>query len=168
MLPYSVSDVLAALDGAKNVNSALKKFLKNEVRSDPKSERFIKDLKIVLASKDSARRENFIGKSVPVFEPHLFVLTRYAYAAETGAVADEITTRFAEEFNATYELGEDGFKFRDEKAFTRIVKDVMNLIEDGLKKQGVPLSGFSKNVMLHHIFDREVLEFVVPVAEERG
>ena len=166
MLKYTTSDVLVALDKAKNTNAALKKFLKNEVRADPKSEKFIKNLKSVLNSKDPGDKESFIENSLPAYEPHLFVLTRYAYAEQTAALAEEITTKYADEFNATYKSEKEGITVQDEAKFKKIVLEVNSIIDEGLEKHSMPKSGFMKNVMFHQIFDKEVLDEVIPIARK--
>ncbi|MCO6429447.1 MAG: hypothetical protein J5J00_01200 [Deltaproteobacteria bacterium] len=158
MIKYSSADVVEALDGAHNINASVKKFLKKEVGSDSKSERFAKDLKAVFSGKDPASKERFVGAKLPDYEPHLLVLARYAYNEPAQALADEITGRYAEEFNQTYTPKDEGIEVRDKAKFIKIGKEVVSIITSESPKRGLPSSGFMMKVMLHHIFDKAVLD----------
>lgn len=165
MLDYTSEDVVNALVSAKNSNSAIKKFLKNELQSDPKSERFIKDLRNVLLSKDNDYKVNFIEKNLSSYEPHLFVLARYAYAEQINIIAEQITSKYAEEFNSTYSPDGDAIKIINKDKFSKIIKEVNSIIEEGLASNALSSSGFMKNVLLHQIFDKNVLVEVVPLLQ---
>lgn len=161
MLEYNLNDLVQALDGAKNINAALKKFLKNEVSTDQKSSRFVKDLRTICASKVPNIKTEFLGDKLPTFEPHLLGIIRYAYAEQTAAITSQITEKYADDFNTTYEEKEDGIVVKDPAKFNKIAKQVVAEIETGLKEKELPVSPLMKNVMLFHIFDPAVLKEVL-------
>jgi hypothetical protein len=160
MLPYSVEDVQEALSKAKNLNAAVKKFLKVEVGRDVKAERFAKSMREVAGSSD--RLATFVKNSLPDYEAHLLVLTRHAYQEPFGSIAQEITDTFAEEFNATYTRNEKGEpSITDKAGFKRIAGESLKRIEAGLEKGELPKNGFMKNVLVHWIFEKDLVDLVI-------
>jgi len=161
MLEYSVNEMQEAIGAAKNINAALKKVLKNEPNMPGKSSRFLKDFRIACGAKDPARKMEYLNNKLPDYEAEIFAVARYAYIEPVNAIASEITEVYADKFNTTYSQGDQGVTVKDQAAFDKIVKEVMVKVEEGLKKNALPVSGFMKNVLLQHIFDAEVLKEVL-------
>jgi len=159
------TEVLQTFEGAKNINAAFKKFLKNDVANDPKNLKFIKSLKQVFVSKDAAVKESFLATHLPEYEPHMFVVGRYAYVDAVDSVTEEVITRFAEEFNTTYVKNEQAVEFKNEERFKQIVLEVMGIINQRFEEQTLPHSNFMKTIVLTSIFDADVLKLVVPIVE---
>ena len=159
------TEVLQTFEGANNINAAFKKFLKNDVANDPVNLKFIKNLKQVFGSKESALKEAFITKHLPDFEPHFLVIGRYAYVDPVDTVTEEVITRYAEEFNTTYVKNEQGVELKNAERFKQIVLEVMAILNQRFEAQTLPRSNFMKIIVLNSIFDAEVLKVVMPLVE---
>jgi hypothetical protein len=165
MLTYTHQDVVEAFDKAKNTNAAVKKFLKNEVSGDAKSEKFAKNFKTVLASPNAESKSLFVKNHLDDYEPHFLVLARYAYSEPMMKITEEVITKYADAFNETYVLDEGKVTVKDDAKFKTIIGEVSALIDEGLKRNQVPPSSFMKKVMFFNIFDKDVLPAVLPIVE---
>lgn len=163
MLKFNASEVVAAFEKAKNINSATKKFLKNDVGNDHKSEKFIKSLKVVLSGNNTENKESFVAKHLPEYETHLMVLSHYAFLEPIDKITEQVVVGHADAFNKTYDKAAKGIEIKDSAKFKEIVSKVVLLIQAGFKEADIPNSNFMKNVMLFSIFEKDVLEEVVPL-----
>jgi len=164
-MPLSTAqDIVQVFEQAKNTNSAVKKFLKNEVGGDAKSEKFAKSFREAFASGSSKTREEFVEDHLANFEPHLLVLARIAHTEIVAKIAEEIYLKYAESFNATYVIQNDEVQFQDEGKFKQIVSDVSALVESSLAQVKAPGAPFMKKVVFFFIFETPVLKKVLPLA----
>jgi hypothetical protein len=161
MLKYTFDELQQAVEGAGNLNAAIKKILKSESSLAPKSTRFLKDFRVACAAKDPARKIEYLKAKAPEFETEILVVVGQAYSQHVAELTGEITTLYADKFNATYSQDGEDLTVKDRKTFEKIVSEVMLGIDEGLKKRSLPSNGFMKNVMLQNIFDAEVLKEIM-------
>lgn len=160
MAHITAFEILQSFEGAKNINAAFKKFLKNDAGKDQNNLKFIKGLKQIFASRDEGQKLAFLNKHLPDFEPHFLVIGRYAYLEPVDAVTEEVITKFAEEFNTTYSKHDNGIEILNER-FSQIVSEVMAIISQRYEDGQLPKSKFMTSIILNSIFDAEVLKEVV-------
>lgn len=166
MLNYTPQDIVTALRGAKNLNSAVKNILKKEVGSDAKGARFVKDLKSAFESPIETQGLAFIERTLPTYELHLYRVFRYAYPEAVLKVSDQITSTYADEFNGTYTKAGNKIEVTNRTVFERIVREVGAMLPKLLTESNVPVSGFALKSLLFCIFDAEVLTEVLPLFGE--
>jgi len=158
---FTTEDVVGSLKRAGNINSALKHFLKREVRRGDPAERFVKDLREVMLGKDDTRALSFIDKKRPGFDSHLIAIGSYAHSEMVMNLANEIVEKYADKFNATYEVQDDDIALKDKKGFETIMKEVTEIISTNLKGAGFGESVFMRSVVFSTVFDRPVLKYLV-------
>ncbi len=166
MLPYTVSHILDAFAKAKNLNASMKNFLKREVKRGDPAEKFTKDLRDVLLSDDVNRSEQFFAKHLPKYESHLFVAAGYAHYDLVNGLAASIVERYADDFNATYEVQDEKLTYKDRPNFEKLAKEAITLISAGLKPSGLDGSPFMLNVVFVSIFTREVIGAIEPLVDK--
>lgn len=158
MLDCTASDINTCLRKAPNVNSAVKNFLKREVKKGDAAEKFAKTLREILSSPDEARSLDFITASMPKFLNHLYSVACYAYFEPIGKLASSVVEKYADGFNATFEVQNDALVYKNEGEFKRISDEALAILRAGLKDMGFGDSLFMKNVTMLSIFERPVIE----------
>ncbi len=163
MLNYSFDEMIEAINGAKNMNAALKKILKNEPNMSTKSSRFIKDFRVVCNAKDPSKKSDYLKDRHQDYSAELLAVVRYAYLDSLNEISGDITNEYADKFNTTYEQKDGEIEVKDPKTFKQIVAEVTKKIESGLKDKSLPSNDFLKSVLLQHIFDTEVLKEIYSI-----
>ena len=157
MASYTSLDIAGALRSAKNPNAALKNFLKHELRSGDPAERFVKDLRTAVGVKRTEALDRLVQQGFERFEKYLLAILRYAYLEGLSAIADPVVTRYAEDFNKTYERTDGKIVIKDEAAFRKIFSEVQGLFEKGLAEQNLGPAGLMKSVLTTFVFDPDVV-----------
>jgi len=166
MLKFSSDQIVDCLMSAKNPNAAIKNFLKKEVQGADAlaAARFAKELRDIFATRHRATRENiktFIEAHLPEYENHLLCIARYAHFDVVQLTAEQVTSKFAEDFNATYEVKDKEISISDPATFKKISKETIKAVDKAVKDSGRQGGDFLRNVMLASIFDREVLQHIM-------
>ncbi|MDZ4786037.1 MAG: hypothetical protein SGJ02_08170 [bacterium] len=154
----TADDITEVLKKAPNVNSAIKNFLKREVKKGDSSEKFVKSLRDVLLSKNETAARDFISGALPKFLNHIYSIACYAYFESMSKLAENIVEKYADDFNATFEIIEGKVKYKDEKKFKVISSEALKIIHETLAAQGFAESAFMKNVALISVFERPVID----------
>jgi len=162
MLQCDASDITNCLLKAPNINSAIKNFLKREVKKGDPAERFAKTLKDVLASQNEVRSQQFVAEAMPKFVNHLHSVACYAYFEVVGKLAAAVVDKYADDFNATFEIADGVLSYKDETRFKKISDEALAILRNGLKEQGFGDSAFMKNITMLSIFERPVIEVLAP------
>lgn len=163
MEQYTTSDIVGAFEAAPNLNAALKNFLKREIRRGDPTERLAKSFKVAISSKRADARREFIEKHADTNARFFLAVGKYAYGSSVDAISEDIISRHAEAFNATYDRSDDGVTVTDRDGFNRIIQMVRAELEEGLQSHGLPNSGFMLSILHHWIFDEDVLQEVLRV-----
>ena len=157
MLPTTIDEIEQGFCKAKNLNSALKGFLKREGSANPQAASFAKDFRAAAGSGKAPAIRAFVERNYPKREIFFVGLARYAHPELVESVVGRIIDTHADAFNATYDRGENGIKVTDAATFKKIVKEVDSIIEQGLKGAELPPSNFMKSVLLASVFEPDVL-----------
>ncbi len=165
MLEYDVNQVIEGLALARNPNSALKNFLKQEIKKGDPVAKFIKALKNVLAKKNQEQLAEFVNTYHDKYQPAFFVVTRYIHNQPLGEIVEGIIEQYAEEFNQSYESSDDQITIKDQQTFERIVKSALEEINSGLGQRDLPQSPFMKNLVIDWLFDEAVAREVYKRAQ---
>jgi hypothetical protein len=165
MLETNVDEVTTALTSAKNLNSALKSFLKREGTQSPQVAVFAKEFRGVVSSGRPEPVRLFIEQNYEKRPMYFLGLARYAYADLVESVVGKIIEQHADTFNTTYDRAEQGIRVTDAKAFGSIVKSVSQMIDEGLKTSGSPTSNFMRNAIMASVFEPDVLTEVLKVVK---
>ena len=163
MLDTNVEEVTVALTGAKNLNAALKSFLKREGAQTPQVASFAKEFRGVVSHGRPEPIRLFIEQHYDRRPMYFLGVARYAYPEVIEGVVGKIIEQHAETFNKTYERAEQGIKVTDAKGFGSIVKNVAQMIDEGLKAAGAPTSNFMRNAVMASVFEPDVLIEVLKV-----
>lgn len=163
MFNYTSDDIYTAFEAAPNLNSALKNFLKREIRKGDPAEKFVKSLRKLAGSGNAAAMKAFFEKSLPVYHQHILLLAGYANADAVNAISETVIEAHAETFNETYDTSEDGISIKDREGFESIVGNVDTMLSNGIKEHGLPESPFMKLVLVNSIFEDQVMAEVVPL-----
>lgn len=163
MLETNVDEINGALAAAKNLNAALKKFLRIEGTSSPQVNAFAKDFRGAVARGRPEAVRGFIEKNFPKREVYFLGVVRYAHAEFFESVLADVFNEYADRFNATYEKTASGVKLSNEKEFSSIAKAVVGMIGERIKTANLPESNFLKKAMLVSIFEQDVLGEVLKV-----
>lgn len=156
MLIYTSKDVVEILKKSKNINSAIKSFLKKEVKKGDPAEKFAKSLKVVLLDGNFQRAISFIDANLAKFENHLFVIGQYAFSEFTSSVTDELIEKYADSFNETYKIEGGELEILNRADFSNIVKSSLKLIDDKFREFELPSSPFLKKLLIMAIFHQEL------------
>lgn len=165
MLETNVEEVTTALTSAKNLNAALKSFLKREGTQTPQVASFAKEFRGVVSSGRPEPVRLFIEQNYDKRPMYFLGVARYAYPELIEAVVGQIIEQHAENFNKTYDRVEQGIKVTDAKGFAAIVKNVAQMIDDGLTTSGAPASNFMRNAIMASVFEPDVLTEVLKVVQ---
>lgn len=163
MIPAPLEEVKAVFAAAKNLNAALKNFIKKEVRAGDPIERFAKDFRAAVATGRSASVNAFIEKFYPANEGYFLVIAKYAHAQLIMSLVESIFHKYAEEFNATFERENEGIRITNTAQFSSIARSVADMIDEGLLAAGLAKGVFLKKAILFNVFEPEVLEEVLKV-----
>jgi hypothetical protein len=166
MLETNVEEITGAFGAAKNLNSALKKFLRVEGTSSPQVNAFAKEMRGAVARGRPEIVRTFIEKNFPKREVYFLGVARYAHAELFETTIGEIFNSYADDFNATYEKSETGIVVTDAAGFARIVTSVLEVIESKLAAATLPASNFLRNAFLISIFEPAVLVEVLKVVKK--
>ena len=165
MLDTTVDEVTTALTSAKNLNSALKSFLKREGTQTPQVAVFAKEFRVVVSSGRPEPVRLFIEQNYDKRPMYFLGLARYAYADLVETIVGKIIEQYADTFNTTYERAEQGIKVTDAKTFAVIVQSASQMIDDGLATSGAPTSNFMRNAIMASVFEPDVLTEVLKVVK---
>ena len=163
MLAYNKEEIFDSFRAAPNVNAALKKFLKNEVKRGDPIERFTKDLRTAVSGGRDDALKSFIDRSLPDYEPHLMVISRYLYNNAIEEIISGIYERHADQFNETYSLDSGSFEYKDQSGFEKIIADVAKEVDAGIGEHELPATPYMRNVIHGALFDEQVMPEVYRV-----
>ncbi|MBN8549963.1 MAG: hypothetical protein J0M12_11665 [Deltaproteobacteria bacterium] len=161
MLPFTTQDAVSVLKKSDNLNSALKNFLKREIRNGDPAARFVKDLRELSDSSNTTRLESYIDRNRAKFELQLVAVGAHAHPNLVESIAAKVTEKYADTFNETYKLEEEKIEVTDKKGFDQIVKQALTLIDEDLKAAGFGDSPYIKNSVMLAIFDKRVLDYIL-------
>ena len=168
MYVYQASDVVETLTAAKNLNAAIKNFLKKELKPGDKGERFVKDLRDLAPFKNLVKFQSYIAAALPQFELHLLVLVRYAHGEILEKVIEQLFAKYADDFNTSYEKTAKGINITNAAKFEQIVKSVLADIPNLLTAQQIKPNGFIRNAVLFLTFEQEVLKAASPIIRQQA
>ena len=160
MLAFTTADAVSVLKKSNNLNSALKNFLKREIRPGDQAARFVKELRDLIDSPNPTRMESYIESARPKFERQLVAIGSYAHSNTINVILNPIAEKYADEFNQTYTSSEQGIKVTNQKKFDEIVKAALSQIDQGLAQNGFGDSKYLKNCAMLSIFDAGVLGYI--------
>jgi len=163
MFDYTIADVVRTLRMAKNLNSAVKHFLKHEIKPGDSAGKFAKELRDVVLSNNDLAIESFFKRYLPQYERHLLAIGGYAHWDFIGKLVEEIGESYADAFNQTYAVSESEFTMKNEKEFSCIAKQAVERVVAELKAREFGDSMFMKNIVLSSLFEPKVLERVQKV-----
>lgn len=166
MLTYSPQNVVESLRNAKNLNAAVKNFLKREVGGDAKVGQFAKDLRSAFESRMTERADNFIAKALPSQEIPLLSIVRYAYAEGLAQIVESIANEHADNFAKTYAAKNDGIELVDKKNFEAILSKVVTSLGNLLTSHNIPNNNFMKNAVLLFLLEPEVFKAAMPLFQK--
>ena len=156
-LSFSNEDVLAVFGAADNLNSALKHFLKKEIRPGDPNGRFIKDLRAVVASGNTKRLADVVAAARPKFDGALLGVAGYAHSEMVMGVISKVVEKYADSFNLTYVVQEDEIELKDKTKFCEIATAGLALIDGTLKETKMSGLPFLRATIVAAVFERPVL-----------
>lgn len=165
MLKSTVQEVKDAFAAAKNLNAALKNLLKKESSGTPQIAVFAKEFRAAAGSGKSGPRDLFIEKNYPERELYFMGAIRYAFPELIESTVGSIITKYADDFNETYERNDDVVKVTNAAGFKKIVKEVHEIVKKDLTAAEVPNNTFMQNALLATVFEVDVLAEVMKVLE---
>jgi hypothetical protein len=160
MFPTTIEEVENAFASAKNLNAALKSFLKREGRGGPQIASFAKDFRNAVGTGRPAAVKFFIEQNYSKREVLFVGLIRYVFPEAVESIVTKIFDTYADEFNTTYTKSEGGMTVTNPARFKEIAKSVVGLVEEGLRGAELPVSNFMKNSLLVCVFESDVLQEV--------
>ncbi len=163
MLETTIDDTVQTFLSARNLNAALKNFLKQEAKPDNDVERFSKDFRTIVSQGRPAMIRTYIEKNIADNEILFLALVRYAHPEFFTGTIQHVIDTYADTFNQTYERKDELLVVKDKTAFKAIVKSVDEFITSSLQKADMGSSLFVRKSLLVNIFDADVLEEVVKV-----
>lgn len=163
MFTYTYPEIAASLTRAKNLNAAIKKFIKHEGRAGGDTVKFAKEVKATFVDRRAAGGEKLFERYLPKYENHLLLLAAYAHADFVQKTVNQIIDQYADAFNSTYERSEQGVNVTNQAEFSRIVKASFEIINAELKAYEFADCPFMKNVVMISIFDMNVIPEVFKV-----
>jgi hypothetical protein len=165
MLPTTVPQVQDAFQAAKNLNAALKNFIKREGGNGAQVVSFAKDFRAAVSTGRAPAVTFFIEKNYPAKQVFFLGVARYAVPELVETSVGRIIEKHAEAFNTTYQRGENGITVTDAAQFKKIVRDVLAMIKEDIKAAGLTENPFLENALLASVFEVEVLAEVMKVVE---
>ena len=165
MLPTTVTQVQDAFQAAKNLNAALKSFIKREGGNGSQVVSFAKDFRAAVSTGKAPAVAFFIEKNYQNKQVYFLGVARYAFSDLVETSVGRIIEKHAESFNATYERGEEGVTVTDAAQFKKIATEVLSMIRGDIKAAGLAENPFLENALLASVFEVEVLAEVMKVIE---
>lgn len=163
MLTVTVDEVKESFAAAKNLNAALKNLLKRESSNAPAVATFAKEFRAAAGSGKSAPRDLFIERNFPSKQFFFMGTVRYAFPELIESTVGSIVSRYADDFNATYERHDSGIKVTDTKRFKEIVGEVLAIVKKALTAADLPANNFMQSSLLTTVFELDVLDEVMKV-----
>ncbi len=161
-----MEEIVEVFRNAKNVNAAIKKILKQEVKRGSPEERFFKDFRnAVISARASEAIDFFVRRHYPAGERYFMVVAGYVHDDAMVDISAKIIDQYAEEFNSTYEQLESDIEIKDSAKFESIARQALQMVEDGLREHQLPVTPFLKNVLVNRLFTQEVIEKLDPVMQ---
>jgi hypothetical protein len=160
MLQTNSTEVVQALGSAKNLNAALKTFLKKQGNSAKAMEPFVKELRSVVQTEKSEMLTTFVERNLPRKEQYFVALVPFAFPEAVNGIVEQVISKYADAFNATYEKGAEGVEVLDHEKFGEIVSTVMTEVDTGLRAAGLEPSNFLRNALVATIFEPDLLPIV--------
>lgn|GEM_PF-918289 len=166
MLSTTVENVHLAFQAAKNLNAALKNFIKREGASGAHVVSFAKDFRSVASSGKDQLVQRFIERHFPAKEFLFLGVARYAFPELVESSVGRIVDTYAEEFNATYEKTEGGISVTHAAVFRKIAREVLSNIRADIKAAGFGPNPFLENTLLSSVFEIDVLAEVLKAIQD--
>lgn len=154
---FSGSDVVGSLSQSKNLNAAVKTFLKKQGKAGDPGVKFAKELRDILQRPDRNFAIDFVERAGARFGPHLLAIGAYAHAPVIEDLASKIVEAFADDFNSTYAVRGDELEFKDEEKFREIANKALGMIDESLRAQGFDGSHFMRAIAMNAVFEAPVL-----------
>lgn len=161
MLNPTVEEAKESFAAAKNLNAALKNLLKRESSGAPSVASFAKDFRAAVSSGKDAQRDLFIERNFETRRFFFIGAVRYAFPELVESTVATIVSKYADEFNATYERVEGEVTVTNAKRFQEIVGEVVAIISQDLKAADLPGNSFMKSALLATVFEIDVLNEVM-------
>jgi hypothetical protein len=157
---FSLEDVTATFDLKVNLNSGLKRAIKDSGSSHEDRDdylAFAKSFRDVVARNRKSERDEFIVRYLGQ-APNFFArVATMIFRDQVQGVARGIVDRYAEEFNNTYrENEESSLEVLDGSSFERIVAEAYSEAGRGLMATGLPDNNFLRVVILSMVFTEGV------------
>lgn len=160
---YTVEEVADTFLACPNTNAAFKNLLKREVQKGSPVERLIKTFKKVLSARDRERLVQFIQKYHEDFATYFLLLASYAFETAVTSSTETVVEKFADDFNSTYETGDDGIKVNDREQFEAIGNKVRECFLASIDEHGLPQNAFVLSAFSQGLFEEQVLKEISPV-----
>ena len=166
MYESNTEEVIEVFRNAGNINAAIKKILKQEVKRGSPEERFFKDFRnVVISPRAKELIESFVRKHYPAGERFFMVIAGYVHDEAMVDISSRIIDRYADDFNGTFEQNSSGIEIRDRERFEALARQAVQMIEEGLKDHNLPRTAFLKNVLVNRLFTPEVIKELDPVLQ---
>jgi len=163
MLTPTIEEAKESFASAKNLNAALKNLLKRESSGAPAVASFAKEFRAAVSSGKGATRDLFIERNFENKQFFFLGAVRYAFPELVESTVGSIVTKYADEFNATYERSDGAVKVTNAKRFKEIVGEVGEAIKKDLKANDLPVNSFMQSALLAAVFELDVLNDVMQV-----
>lgn len=148
---------------AKNLNSAVKSYLKNEVEKREEEIRFLKAVRKVALPTQRKQLERFLEQYGEEYTLSLFILVRHAYFSLLSPVVQRVIDEYAEQFNATYVTEGEDVRVTDEATFSNIIQAAAGMLDEALQQAGLGGSKMLHKVFVHLLYDGAVVKEAMPV-----
>jgi hypothetical protein len=166
MFSITVEEIKESFAAARNLNAALKNLLKKESRATPAVASFAKEFRAAASSGKSAPSDLFIERNFEAKQFFFVGAARYAFPELVESTVGSIVSKYADDFNATYERQDDGsVNVTNSKRFKEIVQEVLTIIRKDLKAAELPDNNFMQTALLATVFELDVLNEVMKVLE---
>jgi hypothetical protein len=166
MLATTSQEIVQAFASAKNLNAALKNFLKREGRGGGEAvQSFAKSFRNGVVGRKPEALVAFVEANYPKREVLFMGLVRYAHADLVESTVGEIIDKHADRFNTTYERSGDEIKVTNRAEFDSTVKDVVAIIDRSLAAAEVARTNFLVNSIVASVFEPDVLREVYKVMD---
>ncbi len=147
-----------AFASAKNLNAALKHFLKKSELTN-KEEKFAKNFRVAVSAGKN-RVDFFIDNNFATQQKLFLKVSHFAFSELFSETIETIITKYGEEFNSTYSQNDNDVSILDESNFKRIIKEVKIILDEFFSKLNHPSEAFLKVSILTCIFDEALWGFV--------
>jgi hypothetical protein len=157
LIEFRTEDVISAFDVAVNLNSGLKRAIKDSGRGNPEFVSFAKRFRDVVSRGRKADRDAFIERHLVEAAGYFCGIAGSVLKDKIMEIAKTVIDRYADEFNNTYRHRADrSIEILSASDFDRIVSSAYRDIGEGLIAQELPDSKFTRTVVLSTLFVGEV------------